>query len=484
MAKSKRRAIKPPILPNEIKCMIIEQYIPAAGILKAWRAREVDRLFAEEIRREILRKQPPEVLRKLKAGDVINELMHEILEHRMKARNGFSDVVPNMINRIIENISAAMSKPEHSEDTSKADEGQHMLAISVLGMSPEKLMRAVCEIVGRNSPHIWGLALMPREEVIFEFDDYSCKDEALVVAIGLDDRDSVETLLEQGSSLWGQTRLFGYTWTWMAKHCNADEVLFLTHLAAQEVLLPEKRRIGMARKRTLGSQIEHLIYAGKHSTTWVLLDFYLRHMSPPTKPVCQGIFLAAIQTGAIRILDRLLQDPIFARHSGEIRDHLFGLNSYPSNTGAMIETMISRGLFNNAAYGYNIPQPHEDVKTYRGSNPKTQFLLDIAVMKKAEDTVATLLNGGACANGIRLSSGHHSYPLRQALKVNSLKIAEELLSHGADPCMGVSSKHAERFVWSVCKKDEDKEEMKSFMLGKIKDKYYKLFAPSRLRDRE
>jgi hypothetical protein len=378
---------------------------------------------------EIYSKQPPKALRKHNDSYLVGHIMPFILERRMIKLNGFSDVVPNIITSIVNIISPYLD--------------------TLTGLQRQNLRGSIYQTVGRGSPYVWNLALMPRKKkVASDSTDTNGRDEALVVAMGLRYRKLACALIANGSSPWGQTDLFGRTWIWIASNCDVAEIHFLINQISGAALSKDTR-VRAAQKCSLGNQIMKVLQLGKEPSTRALLDYYLDlGTTTPTERFCKEMLKIATDVGAHRTLDHLLSTEPFAQHADHLRVQFLGQYSYHDHVGGVIRTLWEHNIFNRL--NLNDPQPEPKPWPLMYANRNTQSLLDIAVFKLDKQLVVDLIRNGANPDGVMLNIKKLSYPLRQAIQLGGRSVVDVLLHFRADPMMGMSATEAKKFVEQAC----------------------------------
>ena len=136
--------------------------------------------FAGDIKNEIASNQRIEALRKTSVRNLVVHLLPTILERRLLKLGEFPSAGPDAIRKIVNNIAlkkGGLTAAEH-----------------------KKMILKVCEVVGRGSPTMWRLTLMPTKEQTAGYPNDGGDDEALVVAIKLGDHSLINAFLNAGAS--------------------------------------------------------------------------------------------------------------------------------------------------------------------------------------------------------------------------------------------------------------------------------------------
>jgi hypothetical protein len=143
----------------------------------------------------------------------------------------------------------------------------------------ETVLQKVCEEVFENSNVI--VSFCTKTTTAGQIRNYSTKDghdEALVVAIALEDRTLIQALIGSGASLTSDTHLFGYTLEWAASHCGLDIFKWLMGL----IVLRTVRRKRRNQQLKIRNQARRILEEGKATHASELLKFYVRPFGNPS----------------------------------------------------------------------------------------------------------------------------------------------------------------------------------------------------------
>jgi hypothetical protein len=172
--------------PDEILELIIAHYVAVDGIPWAWRRRIICKTFHNYIKTEILGRQPPLAfrLRQYLMYPFVDRILPFILEHRAVALYGVPDVLPNLINKIVD---VFLDTTETSSPEARTE-----------------WTRIVCHTLVGPIPHhkTTRLTFKPSKTQASIIAERSGEQEALIIAVLVGEKDVAARLVAQDVPIW------------------------------------------------------------------------------------------------------------------------------------------------------------------------------------------------------------------------------------------------------------------------------------------
>jgi hypothetical protein len=253
--------------------------------------------------------------------------------------------------------------------------------------------------------------------------------EALCIAIGSHDRSLVSQIMETGVSMWGKTKLFHTTLDFAADHGTLDIIADMINHSGTA----DSGRKRSVQQRMIDARIYRMLLRSERTDYEAmaieLLKWYDLNPQATLSKSSAEFFLSAACSGAMPFLDALfaLNPPRAIRR--EYREKFLLKFRYLQWNGkytrAVINLLFRESVFD--ATDINLPSTRLWFR---------RCLLDIAVEYDDEQTVRTILDHGADANGLcgaTDASSTEFCPLQFAVERGNVQMAQLLLDYGADP---------------------------------------------------
>ncbi|KAF2115899.1 hypothetical protein BDV96DRAFT_599444 [Lophiotrema nucula] len=383
-------------LPPEIFQHIIHELVKNIGIPETWSEyREVCRAFANEVKDDILLRQPRETYENAQAISEERvplfqdcEFLELLLYHRAQNVLGFHPTLPQKVLNLADFLFEAPVSDHYGARKNHDD-----------------CVREVCKTIvdaGYDDLIFDDLVICPLYADRYDFVDQ------LALATRLQDSGLARSVLSQWSApVYEDNIMFGNPLKNAV--CAGDHRLIediLEHLEND----PDQYKTGNINPSFTLQLFSDMISDANHASMQLLLDWYIKHVDIPPKPYYNTWLKGAVRNKDLDSINYLL--------GVKIRYH-------PRITFSTFEVACCFGDVHilAALMGKGRIQPH---KIYRISSALTA-----AVASGNMDSVQTVLHAGANPDGPTFSNKGAVTPLQKAIDKNNIKMVNLLIEKGA-----------------------------------------------------
>lgn len=417
-------------LPPEVFEGIIAAYVIRAGIANAWRSREVcskslshslcdkhvltsRETFASYITDDIFGRRSVKAFKDTRQGKIL--LKHGTalyLEYRSTALFGAQEILPSLVRGIVDtfmNITGTSSKERRGE-----------------------YLKSTCAVVATRARAVGNFIFNPRKDIANCYLTDKIENDALAVAVAMQDMDLVRHLVTNCASTWTATYAFGLPLEIAVTIGDIGMVdLILEYSESKHTDVSVRKRVSLLSDSIRNSSSVRSSNCKIYDRiTTTLIHWHCQHLGRPNVPACEYSFRFALRKKDQQLLDALLGLKLTHASKRAYAQALFDRprEMYHSLT-EVFRTLLDMGIVNvNTAYRIS-------AKYWSSSKPRHISALDFAVHTQDPHLVGSVLDASAHPDGVLLSDTPDSrtWPLREAIKVNNKDIVKLLLERGADP---------------------------------------------------